>query len=161
MVEGIAGVDEIRWPSLMPIAQEASLNNLDVVCPRLVDLGAQRLQHHWRYLDGDDPRTDCCRWDGELAGPRPDIDDDRLASQAEFVAEPNFVGGACVLLRVVARHMADIKVLATGAGTSSSSQPGTLGSRTDNTDEHRASQPPGPYAYPLTRSRTGSEVRSK
>jgi hypothetical protein len=105
-MEGVTGVDEVRWAPLVLVGQKASLDDLDVVQPCLIHLGAQRVQHQWRDIHSDDP---CA---GELPSAGSDVDDHGLRRQAKPGDEQHLLCRACVLLRVVTRHVVSIKVLA-------------------------------------------------
>ncbi len=110
-MERVAGVDEVRQASLVLIAQEAGLHDLDVGHPRIHDLRSQPVEHDRRHVHGDDARTGGGDGDGELSRPGAHVDDGRGAGETQALAEENLVGRTGVLLGVVAPDMAAIEVL--------------------------------------------------
>lgn len=116
MMEGVTGVDEVRWASLVLVGQKASVDDFDIIQPRPIHLGAQRIQHYWRDVHSDDPCARRCDGDGELPSAGSDVDDHGLRRQTEPGDEPCLRRSACVLLRVVPGHVINIKVLTPRAG---------------------------------------------
>ena len=87
VMERIAGVDEVCEASAVLVAQEPGLRDLNIGQPRCGHLRSQDVEHHGRHIHRNHPGADGGGGNRELARPGAEVDDGRLGSKTQFLAE--------------------------------------------------------------------------
>ena len=116
MVQRVTRVDEVDMVTLVVVREEPRLDDVDVGDAPIGDLSAERGEHHGRDVDRDNTAArgrDCER---ELSGARAEIHQGRLGSQPERHELGHLGERTRVFLRVIARHVVGVEVLAARRG---------------------------------------------
>lgn len=113
LVERPAGVDEVCWPSLVVVGDEAGIDHLDVGDPRLGDFRPKLVEHHLRHINRDHPVADAGGRHRELTSARPEIHDVLRLIEAHLDEKLDFLRCPGILLAVALAGMDRIEVLPT------------------------------------------------
>ncbi len=98
------------------VAEQAGMDELHVLQAQPRELAIEAREHRLGDVDGDHARAEGRGGDGELTGARAEVQDERIRAQAVLPQQRDLLGGARVLLGVVAGDVVGVEVLAPGAG---------------------------------------------